>query len=127
MRHTGRVEPVGRLLFCLFFIIGVFFVGLSSNFEVVDVTISDMFLLADEEGHLLRVGRGYFFADEDVGERLVVVQETAVGIGQEKVVVEFPRHEGGVFYLGEDVFEQWTFFIVGENPPILKEVYHLRY
>ena len=93
----------------------------------MDVAVSCLFFLVDEQSHLLGVGRSDLFADEDVGEGLVVVEQPAVGVREEEVVVELLGHQGGVFNLGQDVFEERPFFIVGKYASILEQVYHLRY
>lgn len=87
--HTGRIQSKRRFFLCLFFIVRVLFVRLAPDFEVMDVAFSSLFFFADEQGHLLGIGRSDLFADEDVGKGLVVVEETTVRVGEEEVVVEF--------------------------------------
>ena len=81
-------------------------------------------LLGDEQGDLLGVGRTDLLADEDIGEGLVVVEEPAVGVDEEQIVVEFFGDIGGVLDFGEDVLEQGPLLGVGEDPPVLEEVNH---
>jgi len=86
----------------------------------MDVTVSAVFLLVDKKSHLLWVRWCYFFADEDVGERLMVEEKATIWVGQQKIIIEFPIHERGVFDLWQDIFEHRSFFIIGENATILE-------
>ena len=108
------------LLLCLFFIICILFIWFPTYFEVMDVTVSAVFLLVDKKSHLLWVRWCYFFADEDVGERLMVEEKATIWVGQQKIIIEFPIHERGVFDLWQDIFEHRSFFIIGENATILE-------
>ena len=46
-------------------------------------------LLGDQQGHLVLGGGTYLLAYEDVGQGLVVVEQSAVGVHQQQVVVQF--------------------------------------
>ena len=74
---------MGKILFGLFLVVGHLFSGLFADFEVVQVEILIGLLLGDEEGNLLGVGGTNLLTDENVGERLVIVEESTVGIDQQ--------------------------------------------
>jgi len=76
---------------------------------------------------LLWIGRAYLFADEDVRQGLVVVEQTTIGVDQKQIVIEFFGDIGGVFDLGEDVLEEGSFFGIGKDSPVLVEVDHGAY
>ena len=122
--QTGGIEAVGKVFLGFLLVIGHLFVGLLADFEVVQVEILVGLLLGDEQGDLLGVGWTDLLADEDVGEGLVIVEESAVGVDQKQIVVEFFGDVGRVFDFGEDVLEQRTLLGVGEDPPVLEEVNH---
>ena len=60
----------------------------------MQVEVLSRFFLCDEKGDLLGVGRIYFFADEDIGERLIVIEDSTVGIDKKKIIIEFFGHIG---------------------------------
>ena len=96
---TSRVQSIRQLLLSLLLIVRHLLRRLLPYLEVMQVYVLSRLLLCHQESHLLRIRRVYFFAYEDIRERLVVVEESTVRIDEEKVVIEFFRDVGRVLDL----------------------------
>jgi hypothetical protein len=80
--------------------------------------------LADQEGHLFWCGRDDLLADEDVGQGLVVVQKSAIGVAKQQIIIDFSGHARRKLDLGQYVLDQRPFLAVGKDASVLEEIYH---
>ena len=123
LRETGGVALllVGLVLLLL---VGDLLGGLLADLEVVEVGVEEGLLLGDEEGDLFGVGRGDLLADEDVGQRLVAVEQAAVVIEQQ-VLVQLLRQTGRELYLRQQALHHRLLLGVREDTPLLEQIVHL--
>ena len=83
----------------------MFFCRSLANFEAVRVLGLNRLFLGHQHREFLRVGRIDLFADEDVGQRLVIVHKTGL-VHVQDVVIEPTRRIRRVLELGQHVLDQ---------------------
>lgn len=88
----------------------------------MQITVGKGLLFRNKETILLGVGRLYFFTDEDVGERLIGVDQARIIMSQ--IVFQFADEIGRIFDFWKDTFGMRLFFAVKEESAVLKEVDH---